>query len=60
MFEPRGRPTPDEVQAILAHARQLRARYLHAMLARAWLRVTQPLVGRGARDALATLRTDAG
>lgn len=60
MFEPRGRPTHEEVQAILAHAHQMRAQYLRALIVRAWLRVTQPLVGRGARDALAALRADPG
>lgn len=59
MLEAKRRPTHDEMQTILAHARQLRSQYLRALLARAWLRVTRPVLGGGARDALAALYSGA-
>lgn len=52
-------PTPEELDAIMARARGMRAQCVGALLARAWLRVTRPVLGGGARDALAALYSGA-
>lgn len=55
MLEAGRYPTPDELDAIIARARLMRAQYVAALIARAWQRVTQPLIGGSARHALGTL-----
>ena len=59
MLEAGRYPTPQELDAMIARARQMRAQYLGALIARAWQRLTLPLIGGGARNALAALSTDA-
>lgn len=59
MLEAGRYPTHEELEEIIARARRMRAQYVGALIARAWRRVTQPLIGAGARNALGTLRSDA-
>lgn len=59
MLETGRYPTHEELEEIIARARRMRAQYVGALMARAWRRVTQPLIGGGARTALATLRSEA-
>ena len=44
MIEPRRHATPEEVQAILARARQMRSEYLAALLVSATLRARQHFI----------------
>ena len=50
--------TAEELDALIARARQMRAQYVGALIARAWRRLTQPLIGGDARNALAALSSD--
>lgn len=59
MLEARRYPTAEELDALVARARHMRAQYLGALVARAWQRLTQPTIGGGARHALAELISDA-
>ncbi|HJS37616.1 MAG TPA: hypothetical protein VJ789_05730 [Burkholderiales bacterium] len=59
MLESGRYPTAEELDALIARARQMRAQYLGALVARAWQRLTQPAIGRDARHALAELISDA-
>jgi len=45
MLERTRHPTPEEIEAIIARARHMRAQYVGALIARGALRVKQLLIG---------------
>jgi len=62
MLEPVRYPTREEIEAIIARARQMRAQYVGALVARGVSRLTQLLTGARPRHRTGTrrLRADMG